>query len=54
MNEPTDPFSGLTAAAVSLHEMFMSYVDAGFTRAESLEIVIRLMIGISRPKPKES
>jgi hypothetical protein len=35
--------STMDEAAAATHEMFMSYVRAGFTRAEALAIVIALM-----------
>lgn len=38
MTTPEDPISKLKEGAVVLHEIFMSYVSAGFTRAEALEL----------------
>lgn len=32
------PFSDLDGASITLHEMFSSYVRAGFTRQEALEL----------------
>ena len=40
---PEDPMSELGAAAAQVHELFTSYVDAGFTRAEALQIVIAII-----------
>lgn len=38
-DEPVEsPFSDLAMAAIGMHEMFTSWVDAGFTRAEALEL----------------
>jgi hypothetical protein len=34
----------LTAGAAALHENMISFVEAGFTRQESLQIVIALLI----------
>ncbi|WP_405710063.1 hypothetical protein OG264_16030 [Streptomyces xanthophaeus] len=36
---PDSPLSKLATAAVALHELYTSYVTAGFTKAEALELV---------------
>ena len=37
MNDsPQDPFTALQASAAQLHELFLSYVNAGFSREEAL------------------
>ena len=41
---PDDPLSELAAGAVQMHEMLTSYVAAGFTRAESLQIIISMLV----------
>jgi hypothetical protein len=38
-DEPIDPLTELAKGAAQLHEMFMAYVEAGFTRAEALQLV---------------
>lgn len=38
MNEPLDPITAMTAAAVQLHEMFQALVAAGFTPEQALEL----------------
>ena len=43
-----NPFNELDVGAVGAHELFMSYVRAGFTRAEALEIVKTIMIEFVR------
>jgi hypothetical protein len=35
---PTDPFTELAASAVQLHELYLSWVDAGFTEAQAMEL----------------
>ncbi len=40
--QPTDPMTQLQSAAASLHELFLAYQNAGFTRAEALYLVARL------------
>jgi hypothetical protein len=42
-NAPRDPFSELTAAAMSVHELFITYVDVGFTREEALRLIIAMI-----------
>lgn len=37
---PTDPMTPLTEGAASMHEFFMSYVTAGFTRAEAMQFML--------------
>lgn len=39
MSEPEDPFSELSQATVSQHEMYLSWVDAGFTPAQAMELL---------------
>lgn len=48
---PLPPFTELGAAAVSLHELYRTYVDAGFTESQAFEItlvVFRAAFGRSR------
>ena len=40
---PKDPFSTFAEGAAATHEMFISYVNAGFTRVEALKIVIAVL-----------
>jgi hypothetical protein len=40
---PADPFSALAEGAAQLHELFMAYVNAEFTRGEALQIVIAMV-----------
>jgi hypothetical protein len=40
---PEDPISPLAEAAVSMHEIVLVYVQAGFSRAEAIQIVTTLM-----------
>lgn len=37
---PGSPVSGAAASAITMHEVFTSYIEAGFTRMEALAIVI--------------
>ena len=36
---PADPLNVYVVAAVSLHEMFCAYVDAGFTEPQAMQLV---------------
>lgn len=40
---PPSPMTQLAAGAVSQHELFMAWVDAGFTRAEALQLLTGLI-----------
>lgn len=40
---PESPLTVLAAGAAQTHELFEAYVEAGFTRAEALQIVISLL-----------
>ena len=40
---PLDPLTELVKGAVQIHEMFTAYVEAGFTRAEALQLVLWVM-----------
>lgn len=39
MTGPADPFGQFAEAATGLHELFQSYVEAGFKRTEAFELV---------------
>jgi hypothetical protein len=41
---PADPFSAMAAAAVSLHEMYRSFVTAGFSEAQAFELVRSMVV----------
>lgn len=43
MSDPTDPISNLLAGAIGLHELMLSYVEAGFTRTEAHALVCTVM-----------
>lgn len=51
-NLPTaNDMTALMQAAIATHEMFMAYVQAGFTREEALQIVIGITTaGMEQPK----
>lgn len=40
---PADPFTGLMAAAIELHGMYSGFVDAGFTDAQAMQLVIAII-----------
>ena len=47
---PVDPIGGLLESAVSLHERFKSWVAAGFTTPQAMQLVCQfLVLGITRP-----
>lgn len=46
------PLPDMRTAAVATHEMFISYVEAGFTQEQALFLVSQMVIAASRP-PEE-
>ena len=40
---PGEPLTGLAESVAQQHEMFMAYVEAGFTRPEALKIIIAML-----------
>lgn len=43
-NEIQDPLSALAMAATATHEMFRSYVHAGFTEQQALYLTAQVLI----------
>lgn len=39
MTTPADPFTELGAAAVNLHELYVTFIAAGFTEEQSFALV---------------
>jgi hypothetical protein len=50
MAEEDDPFGMVTQAAVQMHELFRSLLNAGFTESQAM----RLVIGIATAKPRDA
>lgn len=42
-DSPQDPITDLAAGAAQVHELFLSYVGAGFAEEQSLRIVISIL-----------
>ncbi len=40
---PEDPMTELAAGAAQMHELFTAYIDAGFSHAEALQILIAVV-----------
>ncbi len=40
---PEDPISIMAESATAQHEIFLTYIEAGFTRPEALQIVIAMI-----------
>lgn len=52
MTQPKDPFGGVGDMAITSHEIFTSYVKAGFTRGEALQIIIAITTAtLNQPPP---
>jgi hypothetical protein len=43
---PQDPITDLAAGAAQVHELYVSYVDAGFTPDQALRLVIGILTGL--------
>jgi len=41
--DPQDPLTELAEGAAQLHEVFLSYVGAGFSEAQAMQIVISIL-----------
>lgn len=48
MPEPDDPITQLTAAAVSLHELHTSFIQAGFNENQALYLVGQALAASTR------
>lgn len=46
---PVDPLTQMAAAAVAVHELFVSLMAAGFTRHEALWLTAALTQGLKPP-----
>lgn len=40
---PADPIGPLAEAAISLHELFKAYIDAGFTEGQAMFLIAVLL-----------
>lgn len=45
MPQPEKPLSSLVEAAVSMHEIFVTYVRAGFTENQALKLIAYILTG---------
>ncbi|MEU7431068.1 hypothetical protein AB0B07_09455 [Streptomyces sioyaensis] len=44
MDQPADPMTTLAEAATGLHELYESFIAAGFTRDEALEVIKAIVV----------
>jgi hypothetical protein len=51
--EPQDPVTELMALAAQTHEMFLSYLAAGFTEPQALYLVASVITAGIRPTPPQ-
>lgn len=42
-DEPKNPISALLEAAISMHELYVSFVAAGFTESQALTLVAQTL-----------
>lgn len=50
---PADPISDLRAGAAQLHELFMSFVESGFSEGQALYLVGVLIAAMRKPDMPE-
>jgi hypothetical protein len=48
--EPVDPISSIAESAAATHEMFISYVAAGFTEPQALYLIGQMLAAMTRPQ----
>lgn len=41
--QPTDPFTAMQESAHQTHELFVAYLDAGFTEVQAMHIIVSLL-----------
>ena len=46
-----DPMTELQTAVAQQHELFVSYIEAGFTREEALAIIKTIVVEAMRQEP---
>lgn len=42
---PQDPITALAEGAAQLHELYTAHVNAGFTEAQAMQIVLAIITG---------
>lgn len=47
MTDPADTWTTLRTAAVSLHELFLSLMQGGFTESQAIDLIARLITAIN-------
>lgn len=47
-DEPQDPMGALAEAAVSHHEMYISWINAGFTEEQAFELLVNVVSNMGR------
>lgn len=48
MDEPDSPLGSLAQAAVGQHEMYVSWIDAGFSEEQAFELLKAVVTSIVR------
>lgn len=49
-----NPFTPLAEAAFSTHELFVAYIQAGFTEAQAMQLLIGLMTASAAIMPPDT
>ncbi len=48
MNEPFEPLTDLAVAAAHQHELFLAWVDAGFTPDQAMDLLVAVVVELFR------
>lgn len=50
---PTDPLTELGQAAQQMHELYLTWIDAGFTESQALYLLAQVIRSAGRGTPDE-
>ena len=45
MTEPQDPITALAAGAAQLHELYLAWVEAGFSDGQAMQMMCAMLMG---------
>lgn len=48
MSQPEDPMTELQAGAVNQHEMYLSWIEAGFTEDQAMDLLKAVIVSLIR------
>jgi hypothetical protein len=48
-DEPVEPMAPLTESAAGIHEMFVSFVEGGFSREDAIQLIAEIIVRQGKP-----